>query len=185
MSENLLTHELIAACFAGHDAGASNQRIVNICAIIMFALGMIFLWMDRNVGIFLTIFCWGLGVLFLYLKARNKKFIGAVLRKDYVLQEDVCVKKWTKSSTDSVDDTKCLMFANSGRHELGFGNVLLGTEISLKSMDIYETAEQGDTFYLLRVAGRSKGADFVFNSRIWSIDTREFTRVQDCHIPNR
>jgi hypothetical protein len=175
MNESLLTHQIITGCIAGTDGGQQNHKIVTILGIVMFLLGGIGFWYP-----IVAVICWGIALLCLVLIGKSKRIIRSVLRKEYVLREDVCTNKRVSASTEG-PDTKYLVCQKSGQVAVNFPYAILNSQAFRKTPDLYQDTEIGDTVYLLCT---SKGyVLYVFNQRFWKINEEEFTQKDDLFTP--
>ena len=168
MDKKILNQAVIHGCIAGTDGGDQNHKIVKVLAIIMFIFGLIGLLFP-----IITVICWGLALLMLWLVKRSQKVIQAITEKKYVLVEDVCVRNGISRTTEG-PDSPYLEFTKVGHVELSFPHAVLNSQAVLASPDLSSTTNVGDTFYLLQADGRVL---YIFNSRFWQLSEEDFTKT--------
>jgi hypothetical protein len=175
IKKELLSQDVIRGCISGTDAGKENHTLVIVLASIAFVIGALVLYFPVA-----TLLCWGFSALCIVLLLKSQSLIRSIQKKEYVLQEELCVNKGISTSSEG-PDSPYLVFSQTGRVYTNFPHVIWNSKAMCATGDVYQTTQIGDTVYLLRV---KKQVLYVFSQRFWEIDETDFSQKENLFLPN-
>lgn len=179
MTPKPLTNEMIRGCFYDLDKRVKNWKTAKAAAAIIGATGLLFPLLSSSLFIMLPLFVF-IAILLLVIEWKALYDTRCVHQKDYMLEADVCIGK-DRGATGDGDEFPYLTFEHAGRYYIGSAKLHSSDNAASALSQVYETAEAGDTFYLLR--NRNKRLLYVFNSKFWEIDENEFVLSNDVYVP--
>lgn len=176
-----LTHDMIRGCFPDLDKSMKNWKIAKVTAIIIILLGLLFPLFSPSLFIMCPLFVI-VAILLLVMEGKTVYAARCIHNKDYILEIDLCISK-DRMITGDGDEFPHLTFEHAGRYYVGYTMLHSNDEVALIFSKLYETAEAGDAFYLLR-CGKSRPL-YIFNKKFWEIDQNEFGLSNDVFVPKK
>lgn len=190
-SRRCLNSTIIRDCMgANREQARGTRRFFLICCGLMLLMAglMLLLWRLTGDDKPLTVLAIMVIVLLFVLWATHgqNRVLKQIARQNYYITEDVCTGKVTEEDTiaDTPSTTRYLYLKTYGKLELHFPFVNLTNRSGVKLHDVYEKAEAGDGFYLLRIQSQKKPL-CIFRRQDWLLDASEFEETNGCFRPIR
>lgn len=174
-----LNMEVIRECF-----GADRKRIrgsmgfyLGAAALLLLMAGLLYgLYLRMETGKILVValfFCL-MGLFILILGWRQLRVQRGIDRLAFYLAEDVCTgKSVAQDHTDTPSRFYYLHFEHFGKMELHFPHIHLTNRFRVNPNGAYNSAEEGDGFYLLYM-NKGKKPICIFSKKEWTLDAAEF-----------
>ena len=188
-SSRCLNREIIRDCMGANREQARGTRcfLLICCGLMLLMDGLMFLLYlrtdDDKILLGMPIFIFVL-LFLLWVSHSQNKVLKLIARQNYYITEDVCTGKVTEvdNTADTPSETRYLYLKTYGKLKLHFPYVNLTNRSGVTLYDVYEKAEEGEVFYLLRTESQKKPL-CIFRKREWLLDASEFEEKNGCFRP--